>query len=52
MVMSRVARAYWLLIVLTGFGLSAYVLAAWRPQPGDWAKLALYIADASVASVF
>jgi len=50
--MSKWAKAYWLAVVLAGFCLSGFILAGWRPHPTDLPKLALYIAAASVASVF
>jgi len=50
--MSNWAKTYWLAVVLTGFCLSAFIFAGWRPHLTDLPKLALYLAAASVASVF
>ena len=50
--MSKGAKAYWIIVVLTGVCLSAFVLAGWRPKPADLPNLALYLAAAAVASVF
>ena len=48
--MNRLARAYWLAIVLSGFSLSAWVFRGWTPELRDLPRLGMYILAALATS--
>src|SRR5579863_8875719 len=41
--MSKAARAYWLLVVISGLCLSASALSGWRPSAHEILRLGFYI---------
>jgi len=50
--LSKQARAFWLAVVLTGFGVASRVLAGWTPGYDEWPRVGLYVVAALVTSGF
>jgi diguanylate cyclase (GGDEF)-like protein/putative nucleotidyltransferase with HDIG domain len=50
--MSKLAKRYWALVVICGFGPLAYFLSIWRPDRQEIAKLGLYLLAVVLTSGF